>query len=355
MFEVLFDEAEPGAIEHPAYAPYGQLGFPPPPPERPWIYSNFVQSLDGIVSLKGKHAAGSDISQSREDRWLMDLLRAHADAVLLGVNTLVEETQIGPRARGPVFRIMDPQLRGLRQKLGRRREMNIFVTGSARLNLEDYRVFDGEHVDAVIITTKLGAARLEEKRTHPHVRVIVSGERDIVPLEHAVRVLRREFDVRYLLCEGGPTLYGNLAKAGLIDEKFLTVSPVEVGQIVPPEQEPSEAERADPPRLRPTALNAPGFTNDELVWWKWMSGRRAGDHQFNRYRRVGPSGDPAIGSSGHRAIRSSGDQSWGAGSCGELAGEGSCLELDAPLACPSCATPPFAGPPFPVAKWRRRP
>ena len=36
--------------------------------------------------------AGSDISQSAEDRWLMDLLRAHADAIIMGVNTLVEET-----------------------------------------------------------------------------------------------------------------------------------------------------------------------------------------------------------------------------------------------------------------------
>ena len=46
------------------------------------------------------------------------VLRANADAVLLGVNTLIEETLLGPRPRGPVFRIMDPELRRLRQKLG---------------------------------------------------------------------------------------------------------------------------------------------------------------------------------------------------------------------------------------------
>src|SRR5689334_16687560 len=116
-FEILFDHGERSAISHPAYDRYGNLGFPEPTADRPWIYSNFVQSLDGIVSFKGKRAAGSDISHSQDDRWLMDVLRAHADALLLGVNTLVEETETGDRERGPVFRIMAPECRELRQAL----------------------------------------------------------------------------------------------------------------------------------------------------------------------------------------------------------------------------------------------
>ncbi len=32
----------------------------------------------------GRHASGGEISQSREDRWLMDLLRAHADGIAWG-------------------------------------------------------------------------------------------------------------------------------------------------------------------------------------------------------------------------------------------------------------------------------
>jgi hypothetical protein len=88
-----------------------------------------------------------------------------------------------------------------------------------------------------------------------------------------------------LLCEGGPTLYGYMSRAGLIDEKFLTISPVEVGFYVPREQEPAEAERSNPPKERPTTFMAPGFTKEDAPWWQWMSCRRVGDHQFNRYRR----------------------------------------------------------------------
>src|SRR4051794_26658065 len=94
-FEVLFDRAEPNTITAPPFDIYGPLGFPEPPPDRPWVYTNFVQSLDGVASLRGKYASGGHISQSEEDRWLMDLLRAHADALMIGMGTLVEEKALG--------------------------------------------------------------------------------------------------------------------------------------------------------------------------------------------------------------------------------------------------------------------
>jgi riboflavin biosynthesis pyrimidine reductase len=288
-FDVLFDTGGPSALEHAAYRRYGKLGFPAAPTRRPWIYSNFVQSLDGIVSLKGKHATGADISHSREDRWLMDLLRAHADAILLGVNTLVEETramqQSNPKSRGPVYCIEDSEICDLRRALGRGRQKNIFVTGAAALDLGGYQVFDGGDVDAIILSTPTGCARLAEKKTHPHVRVINVGEGAFVDLPRAMGLLREELGIEYLLCEGGPTLYGWMARSDLIDEKFLTVSPVEVGQQIPREQEPSDAERANPPKMRPTVFGAPGFTAEQMTWWTWVSCRRIADHQFNRYRR----------------------------------------------------------------------
>ncbi len=285
-FEVLFDRGEPSAREDAAYEPYGRLGFPAPPDKRPWTYSNFVQSLDGIVSFKGKHAAGSDISRSEEDRWLMDLLRAHADAVLVGINTLLDETELGSRPRGPVFRIMDQELRNLRQRLGKGREKNIVVTGAATADLSRYRLFDGELVDAMVVTTRQGAKRLAEKTSHPHVAVITAGEDKLIDLTLLVELLRRDHGVEYLLCEGGPTLYGYMSRAGLVDEKFVTVSPIEVGQLVPEEQERTAADRRNPSLYRPTTFNAPGFTAADAPWWQWISCRRAGDHQFSRYRRV---------------------------------------------------------------------
>ena len=285
-FEILFDQAEPSAADDPAYAPYGNLAFPAPHPQRPWIYANFVQSIDGIASFKGKHATGGDISRSEEDGWLMQLLRAHADAIIMGVDTLLEETRTMPhlnQGRGPLYRVEVPALRDLRRKLGRAREKVIFVTASAWIDPALFRVFDGDEVDAFVLTGRQGADRIAGKRVKVLQAADAAGG---VDLQLAMSILRRELGIRYLLCEGGPTLYGNMSREGLIDEKFLTISPVEIGLLVPPGQEPAEAEKSHPPRQRPTTFTAPGFTSENAPWWRWMSCRRVGDHEFNRYRRM---------------------------------------------------------------------
>jgi len=215
----------------------------------------------------------------------MDLLRAHADAIITGIHTLVEETLSAPKlnqGRGPVYCIADESLRDLRMKLGRKRERVIFVTASGSVDPRAYRVFDGDLMDALILTTQAGAARL---RGRSEVQMIVAGQDKTIDLPLAMRILRNEMAVEHLLCEGGPTLYGSMARAGLIDEKFVTVSPVEIGLLVPPEQDVSPAGTGNQFNVRPTTFTFPGFTSENAPWWRWMSCRRVGDHQFNRYRR----------------------------------------------------------------------
>ncbi len=286
LFEVLFDRAEPSPFADDALAPYGNFALPAPPNGRPWIYSNFVQSLDGIVSLLGKHASGAEISQSSGDRWLMDLLRAHADAVIMGMNTLREEQRNrGPESRGIVFQAVEPELLRLREKLGKGRQCNIFVTRATDLDLSRWKVFDGDTVDSAIVTSPAGAERLRAQSSHPHVTVIAAGTGEFIDLPTAIRGLRQQIGIRHLLCEGGPTLYGTLARADLIDEKFLTVSPVETGQTVPSDQERLPNEQAINPLLRPTIFAGPGFTKETMTHWTWLSCRKSGDHQFHRYRR----------------------------------------------------------------------
>src|SRR3979411_2381664 len=84
-FEVLF-EAELPAYKLPVDLQhvYGRLGF-----STPVLYSNFVSSVDGGVALGAPPSAGSVISgKYAADRFLMALLRACADAVVLGAGTL---------------------------------------------------------------------------------------------------------------------------------------------------------------------------------------------------------------------------------------------------------------------------
>ena len=44
-----------------------------------------------------------------------------------------------------------------------------------------------------------------------------------------LRRLRADHNVRSLLCEGGPTVFGAMLHEGLVDELFLTISPCLAG------------------------------------------------------------------------------------------------------------------------------
>ena len=267
-FELLFDSSEPNPALPDGLTRFaGSMGFPSAPKQRPWVFSNFVQTLDGLVSFGGARPGGEWISQSRHDRWMMDLLRAHADALICGAQSLRLEAQFGRRPGGPVFRIVDDQLLRLRSEvLGRGKLKNIVVTGSGRLRVSEYRLFHSDHVEAWIVTSPEGLRQLGDVGK---TKVLMTGEGANLDLSEILGRLRSEHGIEYLLCEGGPQLYGSMARQGLIDEKFLTVAPQEIGQEI---------------GARPTSFPGPGFTAEAARWYRWISARRVGDYEFNRYR-----------------------------------------------------------------------
>jgi RibD C-terminal domain len=74
----------------------GNLSFPPAPEQRPYFIANFVSTLDGVVSfnLPGQSGGAQISGSNEEDRFIMGLLRASADAVLVGSGTL---QAVGPQ------------------------------------------------------------------------------------------------------------------------------------------------------------------------------------------------------------------------------------------------------------------
>jgi riboflavin biosynthesis pyrimidine reductase len=52
------------------------------------------------------------------------------------------------------------------------------------------------------------------------------------PLEEGVRRLRTEHGIASVDCEGGPQLFGDLLRAGLVDELHLTLVPILLGDGV---------------------------------------------------------------------------------------------------------------------------
>ena len=81
---------------------------------------------------------------------------------------------------------------------------------------------------ALALTSEQGAARLGR---HLPRSAAIAPIGDQPPLDPAVAVeTLRAGGHELILCEGGPLLFGALVDAGLVDELFLTLSPVLAGR-----------------------------------------------------------------------------------------------------------------------------
>src|SRR4029077_5797338 len=94
---------------------YGRLRIPS---KRPYVFTNFASTIDGVVSLNVKgHKSGGDISGwSAQDRMVMGILRACADAVVVGSGTFeVDRTHLWTAE--DIFPKFAPEYRALRAAL----------------------------------------------------------------------------------------------------------------------------------------------------------------------------------------------------------------------------------------------
>jgi len=191
----------------------GNLGAP-----RPGLYANFVASTDGVVALPIAAESGAVISgESEPDRFVMGLLRAVADAVLIGAGTF--RAGAGDRwLPEAAFPAAADDFATLRKQLGLRpRPLLVVVSGSGNIDVTQPALDD-----CLILTTPEGEARLRGQ--------LPDGARTAVPSTPLRRCqgwldLLRQQGLETILCEGGPTVLGELLKAKLVDELFLTTSP----------------------------------------------------------------------------------------------------------------------------------
>ena len=220
--ELLFDASGVPRVALPSAlaACYGgELGF-----SAPCLYANFVSSVDGVVALRSAEESGGVISgHSEADRFVMGLLRACADAVLIGAGTfrkaashLWHAEHVYPAA-ATHFALLRRRLSLLPQPL------LVIVSASGELSV-DHPAF--QH-PTLIVTTPRGKARLS-RGLPPQVRFLVT-EAAPIPFAPILDALRGE-QLGNVLSEGGPSLIGSLVREGLLDELFLTSSPVLLGR-----------------------------------------------------------------------------------------------------------------------------
>jgi len=188
------------------------------------VFANFVASLDGVVALPGDAESGQIISgRNPADRFVMGLLRAAADAVLLGAGTFRKS---GRHLWLPdrIYPSATAAFAEMRQQLGlRERPQFVLVSASGSIDVSEPAI-DG----AWIFTTPKGEAKLRAQLP-ASVRLTVQDS-DHISFVDLLSSLRAAGLAR-VLTEGGPSLFSQLVHERLIDRLFLTSSPALFGRF----------------------------------------------------------------------------------------------------------------------------
>ncbi len=234
------------------------------------MIANFVSTIDGVVAFEtDESSGGGEVSGFFDpDRFVMGILRAMADVVLVGAGTV----RAAPTHEWTARRV-HPGTAGLYRQwraaigIGAEQPTTLVATASGGLD-PHHPGLSAPDVPVVIATTPAGADRLATAGLGENVRVAAIGAGNGVGATELID-LATSLGAGLVLCEGGPHLIGDLTAAGLLDQLFLTVAPQLAGR--------------DDRLTRFGLLEGTTFGVDEAPWAELLSVRRAADHVFLRY------------------------------------------------------------------------
>ena len=225
-FDVLFEETASPAVTLPgelARIHGGDLALP-----EDCVYANFVATLDGVVAIPSVPRSNTLVAGDNDaDRFLMGVLRALADVVLIGAGVLRESPKSTWRAE-QIYPPAAEEFARLRASLGLPPAPEIAILCGWGHVQPEHPVLLGR---TLVLTSDRGAERLGGKL--PESATVVSLGRPLRFTGDVIVDALRARGHRRILSEAGPHTFGTLLKARVVDELFLTRSPLLVGDAGP--------------------------------------------------------------------------------------------------------------------------
>jgi riboflavin-specific deaminase-like protein len=185
-----------------------------PPDGRSYVTVNMVASLDGGTAVGGV----SGPLGGRADKAIFATLRAVPDVILVGRRT-IEAENYGPPD-------LKPEYRKQRVSAGKNSVPSVAVV-SNELDLDWNAAFFTEAEVPPLVISSHSCSAKRRSRAEQVAELLITGEERVDLRQVLVELRLRGLTI--VLCEGGPTLNGGLAEAGVIDELCLTLSPGLVG------------------------------------------------------------------------------------------------------------------------------
>jgi len=183
--------------------------------ERPFTFINSAMSADGKISTR-KRKQVKISGKADFDR--VDELRAGADAVMVGIGTVL--------ADDPSLTVKSEERRKRRLAGGHdENPARVIVDSSARIPLtaDVFRKGTGKR----IVVVSKAAPQDRVKALKSIAEVIVAGEREVDLREMALELKKQ--GINRLMVEGGATLNWSMARAGLVDEVSTFVGNLIIG------------------------------------------------------------------------------------------------------------------------------
>lgn len=227
---------------------------------RPYVAVNMVASADGAISVDGRTAKLGGPA----DHHLFHYLRSLADVILVGAQTVRAEHYGPPKvsderrqARVDRGQAPLPRIAIVSRSLDLDLDAPLFTSRASRPIVLVPADADADRVAAVAAVAEVvvaGTTTVEARRAMAALHGLGAG---------------------FVLCEGGPTLNAELARADVLDELCLTVAPALTGGA------------------NTGILN--GLPLDDLAPLRLVHARVRDDDVFLRYRRADrPVEDPPI-------------------------------------------------------------
>jgi riboflavin biosynthesis pyrimidine reductase len=215
------------------------LGFPPPWPDRPWIYGVMVCSANGVVAWRRRDGeddpvrailGGNERPERIADRRHMRFLRSFGDAAV-GAQTVRDQPALVLTPQEPGDEPV-PELYRFRIAHGlSKHPRNVVYSIFGRLPLR-HPIFTTPEIEPIVVTTQAGAAEIARRDGgDAGIRLVIEPLHEPAGLRRAHERLFADRGVRYLACEGGETVLAALRKAGLLDEVFLTMTDAVVDEF----------------------------------------------------------------------------------------------------------------------------
>ena len=188
--------------------------------DRPFIFINSAMSADGKLSTKERKQVRIS---GKLDFGRVDELRAQADAVMVGIGTVLSDD--------PSLTVKSPERKAARKAAGKSENpARIIVDSAARTPLDADIFKKGEGIRIIAVSNAAPAENVE--KLEKKALVIKTGTNKVDLSELAGNL--KEIGINTLMVEGGATLNWGMLSAGLVDEIYTFVGNLIIGGATSP-------------------------------------------------------------------------------------------------------------------------